>query len=97
MQIPMTYRLTDGEWRDATTTNISISGVLFVAESTLECGAALEMRLVLPDQSVSAGQGRVTCRGEVVRVARTSSDDCRAVAATIDRYRLVHADERARF
>jgi hypothetical protein len=96
MQIPMTYRVTGAEWREATTVNISASGVLFVAESAFECGLRVEMRLVLPAPIADAGQGRVLCQGEIVRVrASASPEDRPAVAATIVRYHLVHADEHA--
>ena len=56
----------------------------------------VEMRLVLPARIAGAGQSRVVCKGEIVRVrASASPEDRPAVAATIARYRLVRADEHA--
>ena len=95
MRIPLAYRATgDSEWLSGTTANISASGVLFVADSILEPGAPVEMRLVFPGRTADVPHGRVMCHGRIVRVQPLASAEGRsALAATIANYRLLKADE----
>ena len=95
MRIPMKYRAAGGNgWLSGTTANISASGVLFVADSLLEPGAPVEMRLVLPGRIADVAHGRVKCHGRIVRVQSLASAGNRpTLAATIANYRLLKADE----
>ena len=97
MEIPMRYRaMGRGEWRSGTTANISVSGVLFVADSILERGDEVEMRLVFPGQIGDVPSGRVLCHGQIVRVQpATSVEDRAALAATIANYQLIRANRDA--
>ena len=95
MQIPLAYRgRGSSEWLSGTTANISASGVLFVADSILERGVPVEMRLVFPGRIADVPHGGVVCHGRIVRLQPPASAEGRpALAATIANYRLIRADE----
>jgi hypothetical protein len=68
IQIPMRYR-TRGEpaWSEATTVNISRSGVLLHAEKALQPQTVLEMLMELPTEIAGELPANVICCGPVVR------------------------------
>jgi hypothetical protein len=91
MQLPMQYRPTGrGDWLEATTINISSSGMLFAGDVVLERCAHVEMRLVLPGRIAPATDGSVECHGLIVRVQPAAPGRGRVVmAATIANYRMI--------
>jgi hypothetical protein len=77
------------EWRQASTLNLSRSGVLFRAEGVIPGpGAAMDFVVVLPLNGLTPPP-RARCFGRVVRVASDEFTEggC-AVAVTIDHYTL---------
>ncbi len=65
---PFRYRrLGEAEWSAGTTVNISSSGVLFVAESPIRPGMAIEVWFTLPPPQARAEGAEVVGSGFVVR------------------------------
>jgi PilZ domain len=78
------------EWRIGMVENISISGLLFRAEATVDIHVIVEMEFELPVVVPGLPGAQVVCRGEVVRtVLPVSSDEWPATAARIIDYCLV--------
>lgn len=75
------------EWHQASTLNLSRSGLLFRTEGPLPgTGHAVDVILTLPLNSVTPAP-QVRCMGHVVRVApQEAVGGGRAVAMTIDSY-----------
>ena len=77
------------EWQQGQTANVSRTGVLFTAQTTMQPHTALEMKLVFPAEIVGPGAGQVVCRGEVIRAEATPLQGPPAVAATIGSFRML--------
>jgi hypothetical protein len=93
LRIPLTYRTVgSARWLNGVTANVSTSGVLFVADSTLTRDTRIEMRLALPIQMPGTAQGRVICHGHIVR-SQLADNGRTALASTIVNYRLIRADQ----
>ena len=90
VQVPLHYRVNGSAWRRGTTENISRSGVLFRAESSVEPNAALELTMALPAELAGNGAAEVSCRGSVARIVPPAGgESAPRLAATISHYRLV--------
>ena len=95
IRFPLRYRpLGQDTWWEGVTTNVSASGVLFVADVELEPDTPVQMTLVLPVQVAGDATGRVFCQG---RIARVVGGDAPALsltmAATIASYRFLRPEE----
>ena len=73
-----------GETRD-----VSFRGLYFMIDSALEPGAPIEFVLTLPKEITMAGDVRIRCFGQVIRV--DDQDGRRGVAARIERYEFLPA------
>jgi hypothetical protein len=79
-------------WREATTENISRSGVLFRASAIFELDTPIEMRVALPVGATPDVFPEVFCSGRIVRRVVGSGEESRAaLAAAITFYRLESA------
>jgi PAS domain S-box-containing protein len=95
LHLPMKYRqVGEHDWREATTENISRSGLLFQADETLSPNVQLEINLVLPVEIAGLSAAEVVCRGEVVR-RQDGEKTTTAMAAKILQYRFQHASSHA--
>src|SRR5690242_14117290 len=65
-------------WREATSVNISRSGVLLVPGATLHVGARIELILTLSESKTDPPPADVRCTGRIVRV---TSDPTRMAVA----------------
>jgi PilZ domain-containing protein len=82
------------DWHIGMVENISISGLLFRAETTMAVHMKLEMEFELPVELPGLPGAQVVSRGEVVRtVMPVSSDEWPATAARILDYSLVPGTE----
>jgi hypothetical protein len=92
IQIPMRYRTScEPDWSDATTVNISRSGMLFHAEKALQLQTVLEILMELPTEIAGELPANVICCGPVVR------SDPPLAAVSIVHYRFAphdHAPDR---
>jgi response regulator RpfG family c-di-GMP phosphodiesterase len=96
LHLPMKYRqLGEQDWREATTENISRSGLLFQADETISPNAQLEINLVLPVEIAGLSAAEVVCRGEVVRSQETGEKAATTLAAKILQYRFQHGASQA--
>jgi PilZ domain len=88
LDLPVHYRpLGDNEWRQATTGNISSSGLLLRAEDALPLDTRLELRVALAlNEPVASPKGEVSCLGHVVRVVDAPQGDAHGFAVAIDEY-----------
>ena len=90
LHLPVRYRpLGHPEWRQATTTNISASGVLVHNAEPLQVSTQIEFSLVLHG-SEPAGLGQVAGRGRVVRVIAPEERSEPGFAVAIDDYNFFH-------
>jgi len=91
LQMAMRYRLSNGEWSDSSTENISRSGVLFRAREPIPANTQIELRVRMPWELTGARAAEVLCRGRVVRVILPLGEDSPlALAASIQDYRFVN-------
>jgi CheY-like chemotaxis protein len=96
LHLPMKYRpLGEQDWREATTENISRSGLLFQADEMISPNAQLEINLVLPVEIAGLSAAEVVCRGEVVRSQETGEKTANTLAAKILQYRFQHGSAHA--
>ncbi len=96
LHLPMKYRpLGEQDWREATTENISRSGLLFQADEMISPNAQLEINLVLPVEIAGLTAAEVVCRGEVVRSQETGEKTANTLAAKILQYRFQHGSSQA--
>jgi hypothetical protein len=92
MSLPLQVRFTndgDSEEKMAHTRDVSFRGVYFMVDTPVEQGASVELVLTLPQQITLAGDVRIRCFGNIVRVEER--EDGRGVAAQIDRYEFLPA------
>lgn len=90
--LPLLIRYTHNgniEERVAHTRDVSFKGVYFLMDSPPEQGASVEIVLTLPQQITLAGEVRIRCFANILRVEER--DDTRGVAASIDRYEFLPA------
>ena len=71
----------------AETRDISFRGLYFVLDGSHQVGGAIEFVLTLPKEITMAGDVRIRCYGEVVRVE--DHNGRRGIAARIDRYEFL--------
>src|SRR5262249_39678045 len=92
MRLPLRYRTGESEWLNATTVNISASGVLFVVDHLLEQGTPIEMSLMMPREILGSRSSRVMCHGSIVRTVPIAEGGRLAMAATITHYRFTRSN-----
>ena len=97
LHIPLKYRpVGESQWREATTENISRSGVLFRADEKISPKTQLEFNLVLPVGPAGPAPAEVVCRGEVVRRDDSHNRNTgRILAAKIVQYHFEHGAKTA--
>jgi len=93
LHIPLRYRASDEvDWHQATTKNISRSGVLFQSEEWAERRSRLEIALRLPRENGIERAAEVVCRGTVTRSEQNGSEEGgHLIAISISHYRLVRS------
>lgn len=85
LQLPVKLHA-DGADVDATTIDISSTGMLFTVDRALQVGSTLDWELRLPAESMgTASDITVTCHGSVVRVHDSSPV---RMAVQIDEYQV---------
>ncbi|HXB62177.1 MAG TPA: PilZ domain-containing protein [Acidobacteriaceae bacterium] len=85
LKLSLSLRTPQGDVQ-ATTENVSATGVLFVTDLPLEMDTRVEFKLAIPASVLgTATDVTVQCTGHVVRQERTD-DDRRAAAVVIDKY-----------
>jgi hypothetical protein len=78
----------DGAELDATTRDLSSSGIFLYSEKNLEPGTKIELVITLPASLGLGPGGWALCQGSVVRV-EDKSDKGVGVAASLDRIELL--------
>ena len=85
LKLPITVRTADMREHFAETADISAGGVLFHTKATMEVGATIRFRIVLPAAVLGTDTDvLVNCTGRVVRAMDEKGKS--AVAAVIDEY-----------
>lgn len=93
LHLPVRYRpIGRDEWREATTANISASGVLVDDAEPLQVETRVEFALVLQGAD-TAGLGQVAGRGRVVRLTTPDERPEPGFAVAIDDYTFFHTPE----
>lgn len=90
MALPLHVRFMNNganEEKAAQTRDVSFRGVYFLTDMPVSEGSALEMVLTLPQQVTLAGDVRIRCFGNVIRVEEQEKNH--GVAARIDRYEFL--------
>jgi len=93
MSLPLSVRVGAAEEagpapeRSAETRDVSFRGLYFVIDSKVEPGTPIEFVLTLPKEITMAGDVRIRCFGQVVRV--DDHNGRRGVAARIERYEFL--------
>ncbi|HUO61037.1 MAG TPA: PilZ domain-containing protein [Candidatus Acidoferrales bacterium] len=93
-QVPMLFRIAEGdEWAEATSENVSRSGLLFRTSSQLAVGANVELILEMPPELTGDAAARVVCEGAIVRVepvpvTRKNREVSFLMACTITEYKF---------
>jgi hypothetical protein len=90
MALPLQVRFMNNgsnEEKSARTRDVSFRGVYFLTDAPVEEGSALEMVLTLPQQITLAGDVRIRCFGNVIRVEE--QEKSHGIAARIDRYEFL--------
>jgi hypothetical protein len=97
LQVPVLFRpVGHDEWREATSENISASGVLVAGDHPLEVETRVEFRLALVPASVQTGATRpceVSGLGHVVRCIEVTDPPNRGLAIAIEQYEFVRAED----
>ncbi len=79
------------EWIEGTTVNISSTGILFSAPTTLPLDTMLEMAIIFPAEITGGTSANVICSGPIVRTAPADSPNSPgAQAAAILSYHFTH-------
>jgi hypothetical protein len=85
LKLPLSLHTPEGDIQ-ATTENVSATGVLFVTDLPLEMNTKVEFKLAIPASVLgTAADVTVQCIGHVVRQERAEGDR-RAAAVVIDKY-----------
>ena len=80
LRIPLRYRKSGiPVWQEATTLNISRTGILFHTDESLQLKSTLDIRITFPSNVI------LSCQGSVVRAIESS------IAVRIHRHNLHHA------
>ena len=92
MSLPLSVRVGPEETgaaldRTAETRDVSFRGLYFLIDSKVEPGSPIEFVLTLPKEITMAGDVRIRCFGQVVRV--DDHNGRRGVAARIERYEFL--------
>ncbi len=87
IDLPLRFRAPgDQDWQDATTENISRSGLLFRTGRRLTPRTAVEIVLEVPNAVPGGPPDDVVCLGDVVRAHGANGDN--SVAVAVGNYRL---------
>lgn len=92
MTLPLSVKTEGDEGaaaRRGETRDVSFRGLYFMIDSALEPGAPIEFVLTLPKEITMAGDVRIRCFGQVIRV--DDQNGRRGVAARIERYEFLPA------
>jgi PilZ domain-containing protein len=90
LHLPVRYRaMGQPEWRQATTRNISASGVLVEGADPLAVATELEFSLVLQGSQPAADSGQVAGRGRVVRIITAPESAVPGFAIAIADYQFL--------
>jgi c-di-GMP-binding flagellar brake protein YcgR len=87
--LPVKLRQPNGPELDATTRDLSSSGIFLYAEKGLEPGTKIELVITVPASLGLGPGGWALCQASVVRV-EDHSDQGVGVAASLDRIELLH-------
>jgi len=74
------------------THNLSSRGAFFVVDGPVEPGAPIEFFVTLQEDPTEKQEVYLHCRGHVVRLDKTVSNDQLGVGVTIDRYQFERRD-----
>lgn len=86
LHLPVVIKTATDEHR-AQTTDISAGGILFITETAIEVGSAVEFTVAMPGEVLGSDRDvLVMCRGRVVRCSEEPSG--RSVAVVIDEYKF---------
>lgn len=108
LSFPLTVRIQEKSiplvaWRNDSasiestcTENISSGGCYFQLSQELAVGTKIELEITLPGRMLGIPEGKLRCRGRVVRVEDRSESGRVGVAATIDSHHFAKASEAAR-
>ena len=108
LSFPLTVRIQDNcvpliAWRNdpapiesTCTENISSGGCYFLLSCELPVGTKLELEITIPGGQLGVSEGKLRCRGKVIRVEDRSGSGRVGVASTIDSYHFAKASEAAR-
>ncbi len=96
--VELAYRAKgEQDWHSGRVENISQSGVRFRGEHLVEADTELEMVFEMPEEITGQEHSKVQCNARVVRaVAPGQNENEGAMAASIEDYKFVHAEDRAR-
>lgn len=92
MSLPLAVHYSGADGRaekPAETRDVSFRGLYFLIEAELQAGSPIEFVLTLPKEITLAGDVRIRCFGEVIRV--DAHGDRRGIAARIERYEFLPA------
>lgn len=87
MALPLTVRSEAPEGlleQSARTRDVSFRGLYFLTDTIYEPGSRIEFVLTLPKEITQAGDVRIRCYGQIVRVE--PHEEGQGVAARIERY-----------
>lgn len=95
LSIPVRYRQPhESTWFEGRTENISCSGVLLLAEASLEPKITIELRFQLPIAVLGEARGEVFCKGTVVRTQENPMAGIpTALAVAIRSYRMTRGGQ----
>ena len=97
LHVPVLFRpVGDDQWREATSENISASGVLLGGDHALEVETRVEFRLALVPASVETGNTQsceVSGLGHVVRRLEVTDPPNRGLAIAIEQYEFVREED----
>lgn len=108
LSFPLLVRIQDNcipliAWRDNSpslentcTENISSGGCYFLLSRELPMGTKLELEITIPGGLLGVSEGKLYCRGKVIRVEDRSESKSVGVASTIDSYHFAKASEAGR-
>lgn len=78
------------------TENISSGGCYFLLSQELPVGTKVELEITLPGGMLGVPEGKLCCRGRVIRVESLSGGERVGVASTIDSYHFGKASDQPR-
>jgi hypothetical protein len=87
LSLPVRYRCDgDDTWHEGTTENISSTGVLFYAPSSVASAQSLEIKVILNIEFGTMAMGEITCNGHVVRSEERQPDSRTMIAAVLSNH-----------